>query len=219
MLGALASPLDMPLRPAASPSASPPRCRALGGCLPCPHQPNHQHVPRRARSSETRLGSGSIHSSSAQSVPFFFSAKAAFPLPLSAPSAAKPAAKARFLLFFFPFFYYFSWSPLFIGYVSSWLWLLFKRAGKQRQENSVIISLNSSKMLATQPKSSQLAPQSSWDSTFQYQHLCKLRQDHSNQEMSQIWQRGGMGYNLGGILTSGAHNTNNNKIITDVQSI
>lgn len=77
-------------------------------CFPCPCKPNHQHLPLTSSrignpSAAARPGSSSIHSSSEQSVPFFFSAKAAFPLPLSAPSAAKPAAKARFL---FPFCFF-----------------------------------------------------------------------------------------------------------------
>lgn len=107
-LGALASPLGTPLRSAASPFTSSPLQGFWVDCSPCPCKPNHQHLPLTSSlignpSAAARPGSSSIHSSSEQSVPFFFSAKAAFPLPLSAPSAAKPAAKARFL---FPFCFF-----------------------------------------------------------------------------------------------------------------
>lgn len=68
------------------------------------YKSNHHHLPqdelthRKPQFSSSCLNS--IHSAGEQSVPFFFSAKAVFPLPLSTPSAAKPATKARFFLSF-----------------------------------------------------------------------------------------------------------------------
>lgn len=90
---------------------SPPHCRGSEWPPLCLWRPNHQHLPQTSSLIGNRCscsGSSSIHSSGEQSVPFFFSAKATFPLSLSAPSTAKPAAKARFLLFFIfmvPFIY------------------------------------------------------------------------------------------------------------------
>lgn len=88
------------------------------------------------------------------------------------------------------------------------------KAGKQCH------SLNSSKMLTTHPKSSQLAPQSSWDSTFQHQPAPLQIEVGPLQPRNEpdLVKVGRMGYDLGGILISRAHNSNN-KIITDIRSI
>lgn len=161
MLGTPASPLDIPLRPAASPSASPLHCGVLSGRLLCPCSPNHQHVPQTSSIIGNPLGLRQHSFFQRTKCSVLFLCKGRISSPIICPIGSQACRKSKIS-------FSFSWSPLFIGYVSSWLWLLFKRAGKQRQGKQCH-SLNSSKMLTTHPKSSQLAPQSSWDSTFQHQ--------------------------------------------------
>lgn len=132
MLGAPASPLDIPLRPAASPSASPPHCGVLSGHLLCPCSPNHQHVPQTSSIIGNPLGLRQHSFFQRTKCSVLFLCKGRISSPIICPIGSQACHKSKIS-------FSFSWSPLFIGYVSSWLWLLFKRAGKQRQESSVIV--------------------------------------------------------------------------------
>lgn len=162
MLGTPASPLDIPLRPAASPSASPLHCGVLSGRLLCPCSPNHQHVPQT--------------SSIIGNQPAW--AQAAFILPAYKVFRSFSLQRPHFLSHYLPHrqpslpqkqdFFFFFMVP-FIYRLCFFLALAPFQKSREAKAGKQCHSLNSSKMLTTHPKSSQLAPQSSWDSTFQHQ--------------------------------------------------
>lgn len=203
------------LRSAASPIASPSPTPGFGCEATCAWgKPNHHHLPQdKLTHRKPQFSSScSTHSAGEQSVPFFFSAKAVFPLPLSTPSTAKPATKARFLLSFC----YFR-GPLYLWVaVLSWLWLLFKRAGKQGEEGYNKVSLISSKMLTERSPHGSLHPSLPGTPPGNTSSLWKWKPDHLNRRV--VSGNGvGRGRILGRILTPGAHNANDKIIRGTVQ--
>ena len=136
-----------------------------------PQRQAHHRKPRLSGSYST-----SVHSSSEQSVPFYFSAKAMFPLPLSTPSAHR---QPRLLRKISPVCHvhgplYICESLLFLGFGS-----FSKGQGSKGRRTASSLQFHL-KCSSSNPQSSQPAPQSAWDPNFQHQHPLETEQDHFN---------------------------------------
>lgn len=156
--------------------------------------PNHQHLPQTSTLIGNRRscsGSSGVHSSREPSVPLS-PAKAAFPLPLSVPSTAKPAATARCLFSFYFHGPFYLWVMFLLGFDS------FSKGQGSKGRRTVSYPLISPEMLSTRPPGQPArTPACLGTRPSRANTLCKLKLHYPRQEKSQLWQRGGMRYDLG----------------------